>query len=298
MRTRALALTALAGVALAGTTALQARNASRAGQAAAPAPPPAVRTVAAEGRVVAYPGAEVQVAAERGGRLGRVLVTEGEAVRKGQLLAELESDELRASLQAARARVAEAEAEVRLGEQSLERKRRLTEEKIAAAHDLDEAQRDLDTARARRLTALAEVTLIEAQLRKTRILSPIAGIVTSRVVDAGETLETGQAVATVADLSRLRVEGEADEADAADLALGAPVAIQADGYPGQSWPGRIEEVADSVTVRKLKPQDPGRPTDTRILGVKVAFAAPTPLKLGTTVELRIVPLTAKEVARR
>ena len=289
MRAATLATTALLGLAIAGTTVLQARQASRAAQVAAPAPPPPVRTVAAEGRIVAYPGAEVQVAAERSGRLERVLVHEGDLVRKGQLLAELESDELRAAVQAARARVAEAEAEVRLGEQSLLRKRRLTEEKIAAAHDLDQAQRDLDTARARRETALAEVALYEAQLRKTRIVAPIAGTVTARVVDAGETLETGQAVATLADLSRLRVEGEADEADAAALALGSSVAILADGYPGRSWQGRVEEVADSVTVRKLKPQDPGRPTDTRVLAVKVAFDETTPLKLGTTVELRIVP---------
>ena len=41
-----------------------------------------------------------------------------------------------------------------------------------------------------------------------------------------------------------------------------------------------------MTLRRLKPQDPSRPTDTRILAVKVAFAEPTPLKLGTTVELR------------
>jgi len=48
-------------------------------------------------------------------------------------------------------------------------------------------------------------------------------------------------------------------------------------------------VADSVTLRKLKPQDPARPTDTRILAVKIAFGEPTPLKLGTTVDLRIEP---------
>jgi hypothetical protein len=49
----------------------------------------------------------------------------------------------------------------------------------------------------------------------------------------------------------------------------------------------VEEVADAVTLRRLKPQDPSRPTDTRILAVKVAFSEPTPLKLGTTVELKI-----------
>jgi hypothetical protein len=73
------------------------------------------------------------------------------------------------------------------------------------------------------------------------------------------------------------------------LAVGAPVAITSDGFPGRSWKGRVEEIPDSVTLRRLKPQDPGRPTDTRILAIKVAFLEPTPLRLGTTVELRIDP---------
>ena len=92
---------------------------------------------------------------------------------------------------------------------------------------------------------------------------------------------------TVADLSRLRIEGEAHEADAGSIVLEAPVTIEADGYPGRSWKGRVEEIPDSVTLRRLKPQDPSRPTDARVLAVKVAFAEPLPLKLGTTVDLRI-----------
>ena len=42
-----------------------------------------------------------------------------------------------------------------------------------------------------------------------------------------------------------------------------------------------------MTLRRIKPQDPSRPTDARVLAVKVAFAEPSPLKLGTTVDLRI-----------
>lgn len=291
MKTRTIAITGLVGLGLLGTTVLQARNA--AGPALAPEPAAAAaarsRSVAAEGRVVTYPGAEVRVSAERGGRLVRVLVEEGHAVRKGDLLAEIESEELRAALDESRARIAEAEAEVRLSEATLKRRQPLAEDGVVAEHDLDQAHRDLDIARARRETARAEVARFEAQLRKTRIVAPISGTVITRHVDAGETVEAGDPVATLADLARLRIEGEADEADAGSLTVGAAVSITADGYPGRSWNGRIEEVADSVTLRKLKPQDPGRPTDTRILAVKVAFQEPTPLKLGTTVELRIEP---------
>jgi hypothetical protein len=82
------------------------------------------------------------------------------------------------------------------------------------------------------------------------------------------------------------VEAEADEADAPALRLGALAEVSAQGH-GPAVRGAVEEVADSVTVRRLKPQDPSRPTDTRILAVKVALPSGHRLKLGTTVELRI-----------
>ena len=292
MRTRSILWTALAGIALLGATTLSAIGAAgrmgKSGDAAA-STATAPRRVAAEGRVATYPGSEVRVGTDRAGRIVSVRVVEGATVRKGDVLAVLESDELLASVAAAAARFAETEAEVRLAEVTRERKRALVAEKIAAPHDLDQAERDLDIARARRATASAEASRLQAQLRKTRILSPIDGTVTARAVDPGETVESGDPVVTIADLRRLRVEGEADEADAGALAVGAEVEVSADGYPGQAWAGRIEEVADSVTLRALKPQDPGRPTDTRILAVKVALLETTPLRLGTTVELKITP---------
>ena len=284
-----LILGLLAGGALVGATVLQARAVVQPSAAPASelaAPPPATG-IAAEGRVVAYPGAEVRIGAERAGRLVRVLVEEGATVRKGQLLAEIESDELRAALDEARARVVEAEAEVRLSEATLARRQRLEQERIIAAQDLDQAQRDVETTSARASTARASVARYRALVAKSRIAAPIAGTVIARRVDAGQMVETGDHAFTVADLSRLRIEGEAHEADAQDVAKGAPVTITADGYPGHSWRGTIEEVPDSVTLRRIKPQDPSRPTDARILAVKVAFAEPVPLRLGTTVDLRI-----------
>jgi multidrug resistance efflux pump len=161
------------------------------------------------------------------------------------------------------------------------------EQGVLAAQNLDQALRDLDVSRARLETGRAEVSRYEVLIGKTRILAPISGKVIARHVDAGETVKVGDPIATLADVQRLRIEGEADEADAGAIMLGASVLITADGYPGKTWKGRVEEIADSVTPRRLKPQDPGRPSDTRILTVKVAFVEPTPLKLGTTVDLRI-----------
>jgi RND family efflux transporter MFP subunit len=285
----------LVAAAVVAGTVLQARGvvapkpSGPAGESPAHAQSPAGSGVAAEGRVVAYPGAEVRVGAERGGRLVSVLVEEGTAVREGQLLAEIGSDELRAALAEARARVAEAEAEVLFAAADLARRRQLAEERILAARDLDQATRDLETARARVETAKASVVRYEALLAQSLIAAPISGTVIARRVDAGQMVETGDHAFTVADLGRLRIEGEAHEADAGAVALGAVVTITADGYPGRSWHGRVEEIPDSVTLRRIKPQDPSRPSDARVLAVKVAFAEPAPLRLGTTVDLRIAP---------
>lgn len=288
MSTRRGIMLVLVGCALLGVTMLQAWT-HAAPPTALVAPDPATRRVAAEGRVTAYPGGEVDVAAERSGRLVRVLVEEGDVVRRGALLAEVDSEELRATLAEARARVTEAEAEARLAELNRQRREQLVGERVAAPHELDQAVRDLDIARARIETTRAAAARYEAQMKKTRIVAPIGGTVVGRLVDAGERVEAGARIVRLVDLSRLRVAAEADEADAALIAVGAQVTINAQGRPEDQWTGVVEEVADSVTVRGLKPRDPARPTDTRILAVKVAFKDKAPLKLGTTVDLTIVP---------
>jgi len=234
MKTQTMVVTGVLGLGLLGATVLQALSANgsaRAAKAAAANRVAPLRRagVAAEGRVVTYPGADVVVGTERAGRIVSVRFVEGQQVRKGDLLAELESDELRAGLAEAQARISESDAEIRLAEANLKRREQLVAKQIAAAHDLDQARRDIEIARARRETALAEAERYAAQIRKTRIVAPISGTLVTRHVDAGETLEANKPVATIADLSRLRVEAEADEADAGWLAVGAAVAVTAEG---------------------------------------------------------------------
>ncbi len=288
------ALWPLIGLGLIAVVAIQARAAtgsSRAAAARAKAAPaaasPAGDHVAAEGRVVTYPGAEVVVGTDLPGTIVVLKVQEKEPVRRGQLLAELRSDDYRASLAEARARVVEADADIRLAESEVERARTLWEKAVGSKQALDRAERDVDSARARRATAAATADRLEAVLAKTRILSPIDGVVVARHAQPGETLEAGNKIVTVADLSKTRVEAELDEFDAGRVRLGEEVRVMAEGYDGKSWRGKVEEIPDAVVGRRLKPQDPGKPEDTRVLLVKVALLESTPLKLGQRVEIRI-----------
>jgi RND family efflux transporter MFP subunit len=243
--------------------------------------------VVAEGRLVTYPGAEVVVAAELAGTVVRLPVREKSTVRKGDLIAELGSDELRASRDEAAARVEEAEAEARFYEREVERRRVLIARRSASDVELDTNLRGLDVSRARRRAAIAARDRYDALIAKTRITSPIDGAVIARFADPGETLGIAAPLVTVADLSRVRIEAEVDEIDFAGIAAGAEATISAEGFPGTTWRGRVEEIPDVVVGRQLRPEDTGRPVDTRVLLVKIALLEPTPLKLGQRVEVQI-----------
>jgi len=258
-----------------------------AASAAKPAPGAgAAPQIAAEGRVVAYPGAEVTVGSDVAGTIERLHVEEKQSVRKGDVIAVIEANDTRAALGVACARVGEADADIRLYALEAERARNLWNVEVGSKQAAEKAERDLDAARARRASAAAEVRRLEALVAKTVITAPIDGIVIDRRVHQGETIASGDTLVTIADLKKTRVEAEVDEFDAARIRLGAPVTVSAEGFE-QPWRATIEEIPDTVVNRRLKPQDPSKPIDTRVLLVKVAFATQTPLKLGQRVEVRI-----------
>jgi HlyD family secretion protein len=250
--------------------------------------PSAISPVIAEGRVVAYPGAEVIVGTEAAGRIVRLEVQEKSVVHKGDLIAQLNGEDLKADDALASAKVMEAEADIRFFDREYRRDSSLIARNAGTAQNLDVNRRGLDAAQARRAAALAERDRIAALLAKTRIIAPINGVITSRYVHPGETVEVAAKIVTIADLNRIRIEAEVDEFDTSRVALGADVRITAEGFPGASWKGKVEEIPDSVIPRRIRPEDPGRPIDARVLPVKIQFSVPTPLKLGQRVEIEIL----------
>lgn len=256
-------------------------------QAKASSPGDSVLRINAEGRVTTYPGAQVVIASDTAGTIMRLLVDEKSYVRKGDLLAEVRADDLRAAIAQARARVVESDADIKLYETEVHRAATLYESAVGTKQAVDRNRRDLEAATARRDTALADVQRLEAVLDKTVLRAPISGTVTVRYVQPGESVKEQAPIVGIADLSRMRIEAEVDEFDAGRVKLGSEVVVRAEGYDDQQWRGRVEEIPDSVVTRKLKPEDPGRPTDTRVLLVKVALLEKTPLKLGQRVEVEI-----------
>ncbi len=244
-------------------------------------------SVAAEGRVVAHEGAEVVVGTEVAGLIVRLTVKEKSTVHAGDVIAELNSADLRASRVESMARVAEAEADIRFYEREDRRERALLARNATTPANFDANLRSLESARARRLAAVACCDRFDALIAKTRITAPIDGVVTARHAHPGEIARPGMALLTIADLKRLRIEAEVDEFDTARVALGALVSITAEGYGPTKWRGTVEEIPDSVVNRRTRPADPGRPIDVRVLPVKISLTEPTPLKLGQRIDVEI-----------
>jgi HlyD family secretion protein len=277
----------LAGLLLTIATVVQLDASRDARPAAAPASSAPQQTkITAEGRVAAYPGAEITVGSDIAGVVERILVDEKDAVRKGAVVATLRADDARAALGEAQSRIREAEADIRLFDLERQRARKLWEDEVGSRQAWDRAERDLDAARARRESAVAEARRLDAVVAKAVITSPIDGTITARFVHPGEAIAAGAQVVTVADLTKRRVEAEIDEYDAARVAIGAEVRISAEGH-AKSWSGTVEEIPDTVVSRRLKPQDPAKPIDTRVLLVKVKLTEDAPLKLAQRVEVEL-----------
>jgi HlyD family secretion protein len=243
--------------------------------------------ITAEGRVVAYPGAEVTVGTEVLGTIVDLPAREKTSVHKGDLLVEFRADDVRASLREAHYRLTEAEVGLRVEQIRFQAARFLPAVTGKTAQPADPHRDSLTAVLAHRDVAKAAVDRLDAEAAKYRILAPIDGVIVARHVDLGETVNVASPLVTIVDLTKLRIEAEVDEFDIPSITPLAQATITAEGYAGRRWRGEVEEIADTVVARQTRPQDPGRPADTRVLLVKIAFRESCPLKLGQRVEVEI-----------
>jgi multidrug efflux pump subunit AcrA (membrane-fusion protein) len=244
--------------------------------------PPEPGRIRAEGRLVARPGAELVLGAEIEGTIARV-AAEDAIVRAGEAVAEISSEEPRALLDEARACAAEADARAAYLERELVSMRSASS--AMAALSVVKTSHEHEAALARQEGSRASVRRAEAVLRKTTIVAPFAGVVLFRHAQPGEVVLPGTRILTIADLERTWVEAEVDEFDASRVRVGASVEVVVEGARGASWRARVEEVPAVVVPRHVRPQDPGRPTDARVLLVKCVLLEPVPFKLGQRVEV-------------
>jgi membrane fusion protein (multidrug efflux system) len=220
----------------------------------------------------------VRVAPEGvGGRVVRLNVTEGDLVRQGEVLVELDPEPARAQLERAHSHAELARKELRRAEE------------LAAQKGV--SPRQLDEARANAGGADADERLAELALEHCTLTSPFDGVVLQKATEVGNQLEAGQAAVTVADMDHAWIAANVEETDAGRLKAGQPVGVSVD--EGGSLGGSLLEVRDAtLSTFSLIPSENSSGNFVKLVQrvpVKVALD-PHPgrvLRVGQSVEIKI-----------
>jgi macrolide-specific efflux system membrane fusion protein len=206
----------------------------------------------ATGVVRPVTGAEVRVGSRASGVVERLRVRIGDPVRRGQLLAELESAELRARRDQAAAALASARASLAYATAELARRRRLAAAEAASRADLELTERAVEVGAAAVAEARAALALAEAQLGQARIVAPIDGVVSSVSTQEGETVSAALSAptfVTVVDLDRLEVWAYVDETDVGRIAVGQPARFTVDAFPERVFEGEVAAIYPRAEIR-------------------------------------------------
>jgi HlyD family secretion protein len=203
------------------------------------------------------------------GQIVTLAVVEGEQVRKGALLLQIDRAQFDANAQATQAGLdalfAQREADKFTREQAerdLERTKKNYEAKIESEQNLQKAQLALDSARAneradeRRIEqARANLLGNKDSLKKTTIVSPIDGVVTAKPVEQGENAivgtmnNPGTVLLTVSDMSVVEGEMEVDETDIPHVKVGQKAVLTFDAYPEKKFDGVVTEIGGSPITK-------------------------------------------------
>ena len=230
------------------------------------------RVISASGQV--QPREKVEVGSEVSGKITAIFVDFNDRVTKNQILAQVDPETFQNAVDQAQARLKQAQATVDNGRASINRatvaldvaekaynrqKLLFSEQAISqqaweqadqayinAKLSLETEQVSLKSALAGLDTARASVSDAVTKLERTKIRSPIDGVILSRKVEVGQTVQSSQSVAqfftVAADLSQIEIEAAVFESDIGGIDAGDPVVFTVDAFAGERFQGSVVQV--------------------------------------------------------
>jgi len=174
----------------------------------------------------------VMLRPEVSGRIARLGFADGQRIRRGQLLVQLDDTLQQAQLQ-------QAEAQASIARTNLQRSRELLAQNFVAQSAVDQNAAALQVAE-------AQVALAQAQLARMRILAPFDGTEGLKLVDVGDYVKDGADIVNIEDLTSLTVQFAVPERYIDRLRAGQPVEVAVDALPGRNFKGRVQAVDSQV----------------------------------------------------
>ncbi|MDB4969205.1 MAG: putative Acriflavine resistance protein acrA [Myxococcales bacterium] len=183
------------------------------------------------------------------GYVEKIYVDRGDAVKKGQLLAEIRPSDLPQLLGQARENVGQTEASFRLAGENARRARELFQRGMVSRADLDQAEAQLQIAESARGSARAGMGVVSTRLSETRLVAPFSGWVSERKLDQGSLVQPGpqnSTILTVVRIDQVRVFVSVLEAQAPLVRRGQPATVTVDAVPGKLFQGTVTRVPPSL----------------------------------------------------
>jgi HlyD family secretion protein len=201
-------------------------------------------TVMATGYV--QPVEVVEVGTQVSGVIEKIYVDYNSQVKKGQLLAQLETNTLLEKVNQAKASLRAAQSDLAFATQNYERVKTLYEANAATKATYEDATNRRNQAETTSENAKATLKQAEVDLSYAFIYSPIDGVILDRAVNTGQTVAAAFSTPTLftiaEDLTKMQVEADVDEADIGQVRVGQQVIFTVDAYPRETFAGTVSQL--------------------------------------------------------
>lgn len=233
------------------------------------------------------PRERVEIKSKVAGQVARVLVDEGQRVKKGQLLLRLDATDYQREVERCQADVDQARLAVEYAELMLERRKKGLADRGVPQADVDFAANDLAAKKVAHERAKVALVAARDKLRYTEIQAPLDGTIIEKGIRVGEVVTPGvqatfegKPLLTVADLSTIIVKADLNQIDVARVKLGQKVTLTLDALPGKTYDAEITKIAPASTLPKGK--------DVDVFPVEATLKAPDgDIKPGMTADVRV-----------
>lgn len=232
----------------------------------------------------------VEVGTQVSGIISHIYVDYNSTVKKGQVIAELDRENLNSQLETAQAQLESAKSDLSYQEQNFERQKTLHDKGHISDNDFELARLSYQQAKATYNQRIQSVKTARTNLGYATITSPIDGIILTRAVEEGQTVASSFSTPTLftiaKDLTDMRVIADIDEADIGGVREGQRVYFTVDAFPDDVFEGRVTQVRQEAT------------TESSVVTYEVVISAPNPelkLKPGLTANVTIITKEVQNV---
>jgi RND family efflux transporter MFP subunit len=200
------------------------------------------------GTIAARPNEDVKISALVAGRVMAVSAAEGDAVRQGQVVAEIDPRPFEDQVRQAKAALAQAAAKLENARLNLPRTERLLERGIAAAKEVEDARTELAASEAGAEEAQVALGTATLQLSRTKVAAPISGIIVKRLVSVGEQVDgtAAQPILEIANLDEVELAANLPSGQLSQVRVGEKVTVVPDAYSSREFPGVVIAIAPAI----------------------------------------------------